>query len=83
MDADARFREKMAARAANRLPVFVDQPAVATGDSEEALDARFQAKLAARANQAAAQENPLATAPAKSAKTKPEPEKKAEPSGKA
>lgn len=45
-DADARFRAKMAARAAGTAPVFEDEPLLAEGDDQAAIDARYQAKLA-------------------------------------
>jgi hypothetical protein len=64
MDADARFRAKLAARAAGTAPVFVDEPAMAKGDDQAAIDSRYQAKLARHGK---------ATAPAAAPEAKAEP----------
>lgn len=46
MTPDERFAEKMRARAEGRAPVVVTPPALPRGNSPEAVEARFKAKLA-------------------------------------
>ena len=46
---DEVFQEKLRARREGRTPVVTTTPPIPTGNSRDAIDARFRAKLVARA----------------------------------
>ncbi len=70
MDADARFRAKLDARANKTAPIFTDEPALPQGEDQAAVDARFQAKLARHGR-------PPAAVKPEAAKVDPEPKAQA------
>lgn len=75
MTPDERFAEKLRARAEGRAPVIVTAPALPRGNSPEAVEARFKAKLARHQEAMKASRrshNPAAKAPEPAAEVKQE-----------